>query len=246
MAMWTGTGTSRLSLGCTSSNTTLNLGIYHSACNGSNLHWAVSQSNTFEKIDLNDAAKNDLNLWIRASSVPLPVELLNFKTTLMESTVQIDWQTSSEITNDYFTVERSKDGINWDIVTSIEGQKSSSVINSYQITDNHTLKGVSYYRLKQIDINGHSEYSAIKSVYIKDQPVKVFIYPNPTTDKLEIESNETEFEEMKIYNCFGVDITKTILITNETEFSITIDVSSLLPGMYLVKTKTVTSTVYKQ
>lgn len=246
-AMWTGTGTARLSLSCGTSNTTLNLGIYHSGCMATNLHWAVSQNTAFEKVDHNSATKNNLNLWVRATSVTLPIELLNFKATLnYTSHVQLNWQTSKEVNNNYFIIQRSKDGLNWDSLTTIKGSGNSSSIITYQAIDNNPNSGISYYRVKQYDFNGLFSYSPIQSVYKSPKREQIQMYPNPAFDQLAVEGEEQEIDGITIYNFVGDEVTKHVEILGESASIIKIDVSKLIPGMYVVKTKTSAKTIYKQ
>ena len=117
------------------------------------------------------------------SSTPLPIELLNFQAVLDEKTVNVLWETASEINNDYFTVERSVDGVNFVTIGIIpskaSGGNSTSVL-SYTINDDNVSSGIYYYRLKQTDFNGKYTYSNIDAVEIKENSDFSFnIVPNP-------------------------------------------------------------------
>ena len=80
----------------------------------------------------------------------LPVELISFTTSTIDGHVQLNWVTQSEINNDYFTVERSVDGINFTPISKVNGAGNSSERLNYSTFDNTPLNGTSYYRLKQI------------------------------------------------------------------------------------------------
>lgn len=101
-------------------------------------------------------------------SSPLPVELISFDATVVDrqKSVLLEWETASENNNDYFSIERSADGYNWESITSVNGMGNSSTTTSYDYKDRQPMKGVSYYRLKQNDFNGDSEYFDIRSVMI--------------------------------------------------------------------------------
>ncbi len=179
---------------------------------------------------------------------PLPIELLKFTAVLVNNEyVQLKWTTSSEINNDYFSIERSLNGYEWKEIKRINGAGNSSSLLSYSKVDNNPYDGVSYYRLKQTDFDGQFEYSQIKSVNI-EQLVnsKIEVYPNPATNQITIKGNSNELEEIVIYNTLGQNVTSLInqVITNESQ--VVIDMSKLNTGMYYVKTKTTANKVYKQ
>ena len=98
---------------------------------------------------------------------PLPVELLDFTAKYNGSNaVDLNWATASEINNDYFTVERSPNGIDFAEIIKKNGAGNSTHIINYSSIDKEPLSGVSYYRLKQTDYNGAYKYSNIVSVDI--------------------------------------------------------------------------------
>ena len=110
---------------------------------------------------------------------PLPVELLNFNAELKDRIVNLTWQTASEHNNDFFTVERSADGFNFEPILHKDGAGNSTTLLSYSDKDLQPLEGVSYYRLKQTDFDGAYEYSDIR-VVSSATDAQVLIFPNPS------------------------------------------------------------------
>ena len=94
----------------------------------------------------------------------LPIELLRFTAVAKDTYVQIDWLTATEINNDYFNVERSADGLNFNSMSKINGAGNSTEVLSYSSVDERPLDGISYYRLKQTDYDGETSYSNIEAV----------------------------------------------------------------------------------
>ena len=179
----------------------------------------------------------------------MPIELLNFNAVPTNfNTVTLDWQTASEINNDFFTIERSKNGMDWEEISAIDGAGNSSILLSYSAIDTDPYFGISYYRLKQTDFEGQFEYSNVRSVKIKKSPSSsVVIYPNPTSNKLTIIGDYSELKQMKIFNNLGQDITNFIaIIASNEQGLIVIDITKLNTGMYYIKTKTTAHKVYKQ
>ena len=162
----------------------------------------------FTGITISDSWRFTLGT-INAIQTPLPIELISFNAEAINNDyIQLDWTTASETNNDYFTIEKSTDGTNWEIQSEIDGAgKNSSVLN-YQSFDLNPYNGTSYYRLKQTDFDGRFSYSESKTVNIdplNNEPIR--IYPNPTDNIITIEGNETELSEISIYNILGADVT---------------------------------------
>jgi hypothetical protein len=94
----------------------------------------------------------------------LPVEIFEFDVYSYEKNNNIHWMTASEINNEYFSVERSEDGINWIEITKVNGAGNSNTIVSYEYIDRYFSNLLNYYRLKQTDFNGAFKYSDIVSI----------------------------------------------------------------------------------
>jgi hypothetical protein len=96
--------------------------------------------------------------------VSLPIELLSFRGTTDNVKNYLYWKTASEINNDYFTLERSFDGIYFEPLTRVEGVGNSTQLINYSYIDDNPENIINYYRLKQTDYNGNSSYSNIISI----------------------------------------------------------------------------------
>lgn len=185
---------------------------------------------------------------INPSQTPLPIELLNFSATPVDNKhVYIDWQTASERNNDFFTIERSKNGKDWEEVDRMNGAGNSSSILSYDLIDYDPFSEVSYYRLKQTDFDGQFEYFQIKSVNFKGSIKKSLdLFPNPFQDQITIKGSSEELANIIIYNVLGKDITKLTKTMVKSENKIVIDLSMLANGVYYIISKNTNNKVYKQ
>ena len=171
---------------------------------------------------------------------PLPVELIRFNAIVNASKVDINWATASEINNDYFSVERSKDGIVFEEVLKVDGAgNSSSMINYFEV-DYHPIVGVSYYRLKQRDFNGVDIYSSIVPVRYQPNGSFVFsLFPNPGEAKdIKIELSALKGQNILVVvrDIAGREFYSKVFITetdgNKTE-ALEIE-NTLTPGIYMV------------
>lgn len=116
---------------------------------------------------------------------PLPVELVSFTAQLRNKQVHLNWVTASEKNSRSFDVQRSSNGQTFTTVLTKAAQGNTSARTTYDAVDRQPLPGVSYYRLKQIDIDGKVAYSPTLSVQT-DGAVDITIYPNPTAGKVTI------------------------------------------------------------
>jgi hypothetical protein len=96
-------------------------------------------------------------------SIVLPIDLVSLKASCLEQTTRVTWETASELNNDYFTLERSFNGLNFETIATVEGAGTSNELKKYFYEDNLYPSTV-YYRLKQTDFNGESSTSEVISV----------------------------------------------------------------------------------
>jgi hypothetical protein len=180
--------------------------------------------------------------------LPLPIELLGFDLEVFDNKVQLKWQTTSEINNDFFTIERSIGGINWEAVNKVDGSGNSSSLLGYVSLDEKPSFGISYYRLKQTDFYGNFSFSEIKSanIYKLENQNSLKIYPNTAENKITLTGSETELHQLKICDILGENITALTKFIINNDSKLIIDLSNLNTGMYYIKTKTTTNKVYKQ
>lgn len=175
-------------------------------------------------------------------SLALPVELMEFSVVLNENKeVEIKWTTATESNNDFFNVERSIDGRNWDVVETINGVGNSTLSTNYKVVDKMPLLGVSYYRLEQTDMDGQKQYSRIETVLFENKN-SIIAFPNPMEDLLQIEfEKETPELFLEIIDRNGKKV-----LQNELNYldRLEVDVSMLPSGLYFLKIKTETEEGY--
>jgi len=166
----------------------------------------------------------------------LPVDLLSFSAIAVDNKrTQLDWKTASEENNDYFEMQRSIDGRNFEAIGEESGIGTSSEIQNYKHWDEAPFVGKNYYRLKQVDFDGNFEYSEVRVVEFKGtNNLEISVFPNPTTTYLNIEygSSIASTEEMVLYNVAGKVITQFTLTNGDRH---QIDVSGYPSGTYFLQ-----------
>jgi len=180
----------------------------------------------------------------------LPITLLNFNAKPnAKKQVDLTWETATETNNNLFTVERSQDGVDFEIVTSVKGAGNSMVKSSYSALDASPYSGISYYRLKQTDNNGSYTYSGIRTVEIAKGTGDMDIYPNPNTGAsftMSFKENVGEEIQVVLVNAMGEEMFSR-LISNASEALVAaVDLDGkLAPGIYSVIV-TAQSNTYKK
>lgn len=172
------------------------------------------------------------------NAAPLPIELVQFEVTNRDNThVRIEWKTASETNNDYFTIERSKDGLRWDEVIRIDGAGNSKVLLTYQYFDYSPIQGSSYYRLKQTDFDGLISYSKVSNIFTRGTHNNIRLFPNPTSDEVTVILERPEWDSINVYSSnTGTDVTSLIHVF-ESNGQLKLDLESIKSGSYILKTK---------
>lgn len=170
----------------------------------------------------------------------LPVELLNFNASCIKGMVDIQWVTASEINNDFFTLEKSKNGMDFIFVVNMKGAGNSNQMLHYSYLDNDPYSGVSYYRLKQTDFDGKFKYSKLVMVKNHEPDNPLFtIFPNPNSgENIPIEMSVHAYEEILI-QVFDINSCKKyseIFIPKESGRKVLAfsPKEKLPPGMYII------------
>jgi hypothetical protein len=165
---------------------------------------------------------------------PLPVHLNYFKGWSTEDKNELEWATSNEVNNDYFIVQKSADGIFFSDLKKVEGNGNSSLLHIYRCTDENPFEGTTYYRLKQIDIDGTEHRSNTISIE-RESSLAFTVYPNPTAGSfsVDVSSKASEFT-LQILDIQGKELS---MVTDSKTHSIH-EFSGLPSGVYFVRVKT--------
>ncbi|MFC2187412.1 T9SS type A sorting domain-containing protein [Fulvivirgaceae bacterium LMO-SS25] len=161
-----------------------------------------------------------------------PIRLLYFKAEkIADDRVQLDWATASEENNDYFLIERSIDGNEWEVITQKPGAGNSSQTINYQFIDENPIIGISYYRLRQVDFDGTTTTSPLERIIIEANGKYLKLAPNPVSDQLFIINNYDRGTQFQVYNTQGSLVYTSTIDSERT----TMEVYSLPKGVYVLK-----------
>lgn len=169
----------------------------------------------------------------------LPVELVGFKVEEKNKKAYLNWSTATEINNDRFEVEHSKDGEEWRKIGSISGNGNSVIVNNYGFIHEYPNYGINYYRLKQIDYDGQFEYSKVISVNLKGENGEVGeFYPNPSKSglvNLDYHAQNDDEISVTVFDLTGKLMVNQIQYISRGDNNLSFDFSYLNTGLYIVK-----------
>ena len=167
----------------------------------------------------------------------LPVTLTLFDAQFSYGKVNINWITETEINNNYFTVERSTDGILFEAVSIVKGAGNSNNRISYSSLDLKPKKGISYYRLKQTDYDGNFEYFEPVAVSVKNSFDDVLVYPNPVTGNgfIEFSSMQEMAQTISIYDISGRVVYEKLYDVKKGGNKLVLETTNLTKGMYFIR-----------
>lgn len=183
---------------------------------------------------------DEIRLGNSLDAIIIPITLSDFQAYQKGNTNAVKWVTESEYNNKGFYIERSKNGTNWSSLGFVTGATNSLQRREYNFTD-ETPFSVTFYRIKQVDLDGTASYSKTVRVSRKGNEVLMTLSPNPAQNKLLIQLNRyVSNSTVTVFNATGSMVLRTNITTNNTP----VDVSTLSKGIYYVRVNTGEETLF--
>ncbi len=166
----------------------------------------------------------------------MPVEWAGFRLEVLNNSVNVSWTTATEKNNDFFSVERSTDGIQFEEIGQVQGAGTIDAFQNYSFVDEHPTAGNSYYRIRQIDYDGNTSLTSVEVVTIANAANDMSITVSGARQfTLNVNDNIDTSVEVYIFDMNGRMVTGTAAQPGQSE--ITIDLTSLQAGVYVCTTK---------
>ncbi len=166
-------------------------------------------------------------------AAPLPIDLLSYTGYYERGAVKLNWRTASETNNDFFTVERSVDGIHFQTLSIIDGAGTSSSVRFYSEIDSSPPAATVYYRLKQTDFDGAERMFPIISVATSQKEEVISVFPNPSNGFFTV-TGTVAGSDLRVTDLAG----KTLFQKAADDGKTDIDIGNLKEGIYLLKMRT--------
>jgi hypothetical protein len=169
----------------------------------------------------------------------LPIELLSFTGNQQNESILTNWKTASEENNDFFTLEHSLDGYEFEFLTEVDGKGNSTITNDYRFVHLDPTVGTNYYRLSQTDFDGTSKIEDIIAVDYKSDKVVATVVPNPIRQN-EINLNYISLQnsdlEVEVIDLTGKMLIQTTVSVSEGENNIQLPAQNWASGVYYLRT----------
>lgn len=184
---------------------------------------------------------DDFFLLGSGSGSALPITLTNFEACQVGQDVQVDFIVESQVNNEWYHILRSVDGYEYNMIGVIPGDGNCNITMEYNYIDKNPVPGVSYYKLRQVDYNGHAEvFRPVSVIFKPNTTINLNITPNPAIDMIHLEvadQDATYFNHhIRIYDIEGNEVYNKLYIGEN--FNINIDVSKFKKGSYVVSDRT--------
>lgn len=186
----------------------------------------------------NTSAESDPITVETLSDNPLPLNFVNFTYSIDNENVILNWTTSSEINNEYFSIERAETINDFSSIGEVDGSGTTTNEVNYEFTDAKPLD-LAYYRIKQVDFDDNFSYSKVIRVALKDNFEELTVYPNPTSpNNINIRgyvASETDRVNINFYDVMGKSSLVIETDPNTLLKGLNIDArNNLHPGIYIV------------
>jgi hypothetical protein len=166
----------------------------------------------------------------------LPIELLSFSADALATSVALDWVTASESGNSHFVVERSMDGEHFAPIGQVQGAGDSYTTLEYAFLDPQPTRGINYYRLKQVDLDGSFSYSKVEAASFGLSISVGTPFPNPATGSVNVEAEVTVAGDaaLLLHDASGRVVRSESVVVGKGKQLLTTSVDGLDPGTYVL------------
>lgn len=178
----------------------------------------------------------------------LPVDLLAFNATVVNNKqVKLNWETDNEASTDWYEIQRSPDGADWQPITAVQARNLPD-LQRYEWTDNTPLKGMNHYRLRMINYNGNTiKYSDTRRVTLSGTSDPSFVVlQNPIRENLEmrIYANTPGTTQFQLINMQGAVVLQRNYSLHNGYNTLQWNIGkTMAAGTYLLKAQTGSQTL---
>ncbi|MEM8568271.1 MAG: T9SS type A sorting domain-containing protein [Bacteroidota bacterium] len=198
----------------------------------------------FTAISSNSFSQQIFTLGSTTATNALPVELLKFEGETLKGNNYLTWETASELNNDFFELQRSSDGFDYETIARVDGQGTTVQITKYEYVDSNPLSGFNYYRLTQTDIDGtitiynSAEWIVLLTITSEEIEFGFKAYPNPTDQNninLKVDADQNLPLTIQMVDIYGRIVFQKLFEAGEFTRDMRIDASqNLRQGVYII------------
>ncbi len=204
---------------------------------GNDIFYASAQTPDLTSITTDLAGKPRINGTVDMGAYeyegPLPVTLLSYTAKAETAGARLNWQTATELNNEFFTISSSKDGVNFSNIGRLNSKDNSNSFGNYTFLDLSAKTGQYYYRLQQTDKDGKVTDLGIRTVNMGLNKAEVMVYPNPASAIAYVKFASAWYEQAAL-----IDLTGKILQTQtvkKDQSEVRFELGRLSPATYLIR-----------
>jgi hypothetical protein len=180
------------------------------------------------------------SLWemkVMGSSITLPVKWVSFAGNRDNDKIRLDWVTSNETGSARYEIQRKTAAdVDFSTIGTVTSMNRSSGELHYNFSDNAPKEGVNYYRIKQVDINGHSSFSKTIGIEYKTSAASLTVYPNPVVSQLYVKDATQQIDFIRVFTTDGRKLQELSSIAKGQQ--VAIQFGGYPRGTYLVQIAT--------
>jgi hypothetical protein len=214
---------------------------HHVAWQGCGTHTAINAGVSPQAFAITSTAVQGFS-WFNigtSNNQALPVELVSFNGSCESEEVKLTWQTATEHNSSYYEVEKSRDGMEWQVLTTVTAAGNSTQLLNYETMDAHAMEGNNYYRLTQVDIDGtRKTYDAINVSCSGSTKGYFSAYPNPSTGAFQVNVSGRSFKGLsylKMWDTHGVILLNRSIEVKPGINMFNVSDLNLAPGVYYLQ-----------
>jgi Secretion system C-terminal sorting domain/Bacterial cadherin-like domain len=211
-------------------------GTFTYARNGTPTPGPITVSFTYQLKDFTNLTDNAVVYITIPAGSGLPVKFSSFTAQQANGKVALKWQTAQELNNKEFAIQRKFATGGYQTIATVPSKATygnSGVLLDYNLDDLENLagKGQVYYRIKQVDLDGRSSFSEIRSIRNNSKSFNITLYPNPGRDLVKVTIPEgAGIVDISVNDMSGKEIKRWSATSLKN-----IQLTSLKPGMYTIR-----------
>lgn len=168
-----------------------------------------------------------------AAPLNLPVEWVRFSAIANGQDVLISWTTATEENNDFYQVEYSNDGVNFEVIAEIAGAGTTKLESNYRFTHFTPANANNYYRIRQVDFNGQFSFTNIMVVEMSNNDEQTITF-SPANSQLDVTVSEEELVQVMVFDMNGRVVAQQ---SNNGHSLVSISLDNLQSGIYVCSVK---------
>jgi G8 domain len=164
--------------------------------------------------------------------IPLPVKFIGFSLARQNNDVLVQWATAEEANSNYYEVQRSDNGSDWNTIATLAAAGSTTLTHSYSYTDKNITAQAVYYRIRQVDIDGQFAITAVRMLKKENGNTEIKAYSTSNSIYVNFSEKVRANVIVRLISMSGQIVSQKIL--NEPAGQVIVPIQNTMKGVYVV------------